>query len=125
MIYRDIDNNIIEEYDLSLGYLKDYRWEEHQEIQEQGHYEYINGIMNYVIDKPFKPAYLELVEQQYIPYTETELLHLAHQNYSARLDMLEYAQKDAELLSAQIEALSDRNEFIEDCIAEMAEQVYA
>jgi hypothetical protein len=39
--------------------------------------------------------------------------------------MLEYAQKDAELLSAQIEALSDRNEFIEDCIAEMAEQVYA
>jgi hypothetical protein len=63
MIYRDIDDNIIEEYDLSLGYLKDYRWEEHQEIQEQGHYEYINGIMNYVIDKPFKPAYLELVEQ--------------------------------------------------------------
>lgn len=30
-----------------------------------------------------------------------------------------------ELLSAQIQSISDRQEFIEDCIAEMAMQVYS
>ena len=29
------------------------------------------------------------------------------------------------LLQAQVQALSDRNEFLEDCIAEMAEIIYA
>lgn len=31
---------------------------------------------------------------------------------------------DIELLKAQIQAISDRNDFIEDCIAEMAMEVY-
>lgn len=31
---------------------------------------------------------------------------------------------DNELLKAQIQAISDRNDFIEDCIAEMAMEVY-
>lgn len=42
------------------------------------------------------------------------------------------AQKEKEalaeenkLLKAQVQALTDRNEFMEDCIAEMATQVYA
>ena len=37
------------------------------------------------------------------------------------------AELEAEgvLLKAQVQAISDRNEFVEDCIAEMAEIVYA
>lgn len=31
---------------------------------------------------------------------------------------------DIEILKAQIQAISDRNDFIEDCIAEMAMEVY-
>ena len=31
---------------------------------------------------------------------------------------------DIELLKAQIQSISDRNDFIEDCIAEMAMEVY-
>lgn len=34
-------------------------------------------------------------------------------------------QAENELLCARVQALSDRGEFIEDCIAEMAMQVYA
>ena len=34
-------------------------------------------------------------------------------------------QAENELLRAQVQSLSDRGEFIEDCIAEMAMQVYA
>ena len=33
--------------------------------------------------------------------------------------------KENELLKAQIKAQSDRNDFMEDCIAEMAMQVYS
>lgn len=36
----------------------------------------------------------------------------------------EELQAENELLCAQVKALSDRGEFIEDCIAEMAMQVY-
>ena len=36
----------------------------------------------------------------------------------------EELQAENELLRAQVKALSDRGEFIEDCIAEMAMQVY-
>ena len=32
---------------------------------------------------------------------------------------------ETELLKAQVKALSERNDFMEDCIAEMAELVYA
>lgn len=37
----------------------------------------------------------------------------------------EELQKENELLKAQIKAQSDRNDFMEDCIAEMAMQVYS
>ena len=39
-----------------------------------------------------------------------------------RISQLESEKK---LLTAQLQALSDRNDFIEDCIAEMATIVYA
>lgn len=37
---------------------------------------------------------------------------------------IERVEKETALLTAQVQALSDRGEFVEDCIAEMAEQVY-
>ena len=39
-----------------------------------------------------------------------------------RISQLESEKK---LLTAQVQALSDRNDFMEDCIAEMATIVYA
>ena len=36
----------------------------------------------------------------------------------------ETMQADLPMLKAQIQAISDRNDFIEDCIAEMAAVVY-
>lgn len=38
---------------------------------------------------------------------------------------VETLKNENTLLKAQIQAMSDRNDFIEDCIAEMAMQVYA
>ena len=38
---------------------------------------------------------------------------------------LETMQADLPMLKAQIQAISERNDFIEDCIAEMAAVVYA
>ena len=37
---------------------------------------------------------------------------------------METMQTDLPMLKAQIQAISDRNDFIEDCIAEMATVVY-
>lgn len=39
-------------------------------------------------------------------------------------DQMEVLQQENALLKAQVQALSDRGEFIEDCIAEMAQVVY-
>ena len=41
------------------------------------------------------------------------------------LDEVESLKNENFMLKAQIQAMSDRNDFIEDCIAEMAMQVYA
>ena len=41
--------------------------------------------------------------------------------YSELLDL----EKDITLKNAQIKALTDRNDFLEDCVAEMASIVYA
>lgn len=43
------------------------------------------------------------------------------QSYSEKLDL----ERDITLKAAQIQALTDRNEFLEDCVAEMASIVYA
>lgn len=47
-------------------------------------------------------------------------------DYAARLAPEPTAdEKEKTLLKAQIQALSDRNDFLEDCVAEMASVVYA
>ena len=44
---------------------------------------------------------------------------------SAPLPTINDLIKENELLKAQIQAQSDRNDFMEDCIAEMAMQIYS
>lgn len=134
MKYVDTNGVEIESFDLSKGKLVDFEWIDHPEVKQEGHFKYktLGGgglLQNYIIDIPYQPAWREVVTQQYIPYTDDELVLMAKSDYSARLDALEAANKEQRgtntLLSAQIQAVSDRGEFVEDCIAEMAEVIYA
>lgn len=45
--------------------------------------------------------------------------------YDALTAQLETSERKSKLLEAQLQAQSDRSDFIEDCIAEMAVQVYS
>lgn len=139
MVYIDENGNVLESVDLNLGHLEDAEWIDHPEIEQTGHYEYEklneNGgqIQKYIIDTPWQPAYREVTKQRYILYTEEELASMAKANYAQRLEDLESGLKAQEenqeqtntLLSAQVQAVSDRSDFVEDCIAEMAAIVYA
>ena len=151
MIYIDENGNQIETYDLTLGYLVDHEWVDHPEQKQIGHYDYTKSVIReadeeneeeyhliqkYVIDTPYVGAWREVTAQKYVLYTEAELLHQQKLRYSERLDMLEMATESQaninkeqsvtnDLLSAQVMAVSDRGDFIEDCIAEMAGVVYA
>ena len=46
-------------------------------------------------------------------------------NKPSQEDRIAQLETEKKLLTAQVQALSDRNEFMEDCIAEMAALVYA
>ena len=62
-------------------------------------------------------------------YTDDEMALMAKANHDGRLAALEEKAQSAEkaeaLLSAQVQAVSDRGDFVEDCLAEMACVVYA
>lgn len=64
---------------------------------------------------PIKPGYTEIIDMN------------GNHVYMPTLAMERETQKDEEinLLKQQLKAASDQNEFLEDCIAEMAEIVYA
>lgn len=70
-----------------------------------------HGIPIYeLVDGQITPRSQEDVDSDYVPPEPVKTVdELAAEN---------------ELLRAQVQALSDRGEFIEDCIAEMAMQVY-
>ena len=86
-VYDKTKTNILEEYDLNLGYLQDdFIIKHHDKIEgqeEEGHYEivaeYENGgkDVNWIIDKEYIEEVPEWDEQIfikiYIPYTEAEL----------------------------------------------------
>lgn len=78
-------------------------------VDERGVYRYkLDG--DVVADRTAEEMDADVVELEQQP-TDAE-----------RIKSLEGEKK---LLSAQVQALSDRNDFIEDCIAEMAGVVYA
>lgn len=120
----------IENPDLAKGWLESKkRTVEHAAIigvKEIGHHEviaeYPNGgkDITWVIDVPgveAKEAWTEEVTYQvYHPYTQEELDKMAEPTAE---------EKEKTLLKAQIQALSERNDFLEDCMAEMASIVYA
>lgn len=120
----------IENPDLAKGWLESQkRIVEHAAIigvKEIGHHEVIAEYPNggkdiaWVIDVPgveAKEAWTEEVAYQvYHPYTQEELDKMAEPTAE---------EKEKTLLKAQIQALSERNDFLEDCMAEMASIVYA
>lgn len=149
-IYDEAGNLLPEnvQLDLERGYVEnrtktiEHPYKEY--IPEVSHYEtiaeYPNGGKDVIkiIDEPGQQeeqAWTETVDYQvYVLYSEEEYnerqmqkqeqelvenLREAHINYIG--DLIE----ENKLLKAQVQAMSDRNDFIEDCIAEMAEIVYA
>lgn len=120
----------IESVDLTKGWLEvKKRTVEHAAIigvKEVGHHniiaEYPNGGKDvaWVVDVPgveAKDAWTEeVVYQVYHPYTQEELDKMAKPTAE---------EKEKTLIKAQIQALSERNDFLEDCVAEMASVVYA
>ena len=89
-VYNKDKTNILEEYDLSLGYLKEDIIVNHidkvEAVEEQGHYETIKEYSNggkdikWIVDVKKKDAVeeqnIEEKIQVYIPYTEIELLKI-------------------------------------------------
>lgn len=73
-----------------------------------------------------------IFQQEILSSTEIEELGL-HEEYTEIPDLkisYDNRKRDIEesavhVLQSQIQALSDRNEFLEDCIAEMAMEVYS
>lgn len=130
----------IENPDLSLGYLTDSTRTVHHDavegVEEQFHYEtiaeYENGgkDVEKVIDVPgveAKHAWDEEIPIQiYHLYTQEELDKMEEErNKPSQEDRIAQLESEKKLLTAQVQSLSDRNDFIEDCIAEMAALVYA
>lgn len=131
---------LIENPDLTLGYLKPSTRTEHHDavegVTEVWHYEtiaeYPNGgrDIRKVVDVPgveAKPAWDEEIPIQiYVPYTQEELDRIeAERNKPTDTERILQLESEKKLLTAQVQALSDRNDFMEDCIAEMATIVYA
>ena len=130
----------IENPDLTLGYLKPGTRTEHHEavegVTEVWHYEtvveYPNGGKDVckVVDVPGVEAQAAWDEetpiQIYVPYTQEELDRIeAERNKPTDTERILQLESEKKLLTAQVQALSDRNDFMEDCIAEMATIVYA
>ena len=163
MIYVDGNGNVLEFVNLSIGYLEDLEWIDHDAEPEQGHYEYedlirtitdilppedpdgepveverteiVGQLQKYIIDSPAKAAWREVTKQKYILYDEAQLAEIAKNDIQGRLLNLEVKAESQEqindkqeqvntLASAQIQAVSDRGDFVEDVIAEMAGVVY-
>lgn len=66
------------------------------------------------------PSYKEVTEEEYLKYVGSILFIAA--TSEERIGTLE---SDNALLKQQLKAASDQNDFLEDCIAEMAGIVYA
>ena len=135
----DENGNLLTEYDLSIGKLvDDIRTVHHdavEAVEEVWHYETMNRdgggeTGRIVIDVPgafARDAWDEEIPIQiYMPYTQEELDRIeAERNKPTDTERISQLESEKKLLTAQVQALSDRNDFMEDCIAEMATIVYA
>ena len=110
MEYIDESGQPIESPDLTLGYLEDAEWIDHEAIPEKYHFEYEligdppetpedpeepapqdtrGQLQKYIVDSPYVPAWREVTVQRYIRYTQEEMEALQKLNYGARCDALE------------------------------------
>lgn len=64
------------------------------------------------------------VEQGWVHDPVTGLFSAPSTQATPKPDPIEVLKDENTLLKAQVQALSERNDFIEDCIAEMAGMVY-
>lgn len=150
MIYIDENNNQINDYDLSLGYLVDHEWIDHPAVAQSGHYEYKDNVQTFIVDVQATPAWREVTTQKYVLYTEDELMNMAKLDYATRIENLEIADNEqmetnntqavqistqeekiieqAEEINTLKTALADAemtNEMLMECVLEMSEVVYA
>ncbi len=139
----DQSGNPLETHNFDLGYLADQTKTIHHDaiagVEEQGHWEtiaeYPNGgkDVEWIVEaagvEPVPAWDEEVIYSAYIPYTQEELEErerlqnqpTAEEKLSVRAEALE---RENTLLRAQVQALTERGEFVEDCLAEMAAVVY-
>lgn len=127
MVIVDESGNVLESADLTAGRLVDDAWIDHPATAQEGHYAYEkdekgNVIQRFVLDRAAQSAWREVTQKRYVPYTQEELLSMRAADTGARITALE---ERGRLNEARIQAISDRNDFVEDCIAEIAQIVYA
>ena len=126
----------LNDYDASMGRLEKKSRVIHADaveaIEEQWHYETVREYpetggrdVEKVIDVAGAPGREaeDVVEDYYLftPYTAEEREEQREPMLKERAAALE---KENVRLKAQVQALSDRGEFVEDCLAEMAAVVY-
>ena len=126
----DINGNLIENPDLTLGYLtgstEEITHPAVEGVEEQWHWEtvteYPNGGMDVqkVVDRPGVQAQEEWVEQvpiqKYIRYTAEELAAQEAERKKA---------EEREKLPETVAKLQKENEMLKQCLLEMSETVYA
>lgn len=139
----DQSGNPLDSCDLTKGRLADQTQTIHhpaiEGVEGKGHWktiaEYPNGgkDVEWVTEvegvEPVPAWDEEVIYSVYIPYTPEELEEIekqrnqptAEEKLTARAEALE---RENTLLRAQVQALSERGEFVEDCLAEMAAVVY-
>lgn len=79
------------------------------------YYKTIDGTPIASSDHVSSPLWIEITEEEYNKL-------ISQKTDTERLEDLE---ADNNLLKQQLKAASDQNEFLEDCVAEMAQIVYA
>ena len=79
------------------------------------YYKTIDGTPIASSDRVSSPFWIEITEEEY-----NKLI-----NQKTNAERIEDLELENDLLKQQIKAASDQNEFLEDCITEMAEIVYA
>ncbi len=138
-VYNHDKTEILTDYDLEKGYLKEDRLfiKHHKAVKavaEQGHYETIKEYPNggkdveWIVDIPgteAKGAYDEYEDiQVYIPYTEAELEKMSQQKYENTVDTLireRYTLSNELAILRQRDSKPDEfaeyNAFVEECKA--------
>lgn len=93
---------------------------------DEGHGDRYHHAQNNYLDKPiadYRGVYrYKYIDGQIVERTQEEM----DTDYASRPAPEPTAEeKEKTLMNAKIQALTDRNEFLEDCVAEMAAIVYA